>query len=213
VSCRPVHYDPESNEYRFSNVYPHVRHHAAWVSSLLFAGALGATYLVAAYSDYDSVKHKLDQIESDRLRAGTRVELTARDLTAYAEREAPQGLRNARIQLVAPGVATGSALVDFNKLQRAQGYEPGWLMSKLLDGEHPVSVTVRVRSANRQATVDVQKVEIAGLTIDGKTLDFLIQNFLLPKYPDATVGRPFELGHHIEKLDVQTAAVGVVIGR
>jgi hypothetical protein len=27
------------------------------------------------------------------------------------------------------------------------------------------------------------------------------------------VGRPFELGHHIEKLDLQPAAVGVVIGR
>jgi hypothetical protein len=44
-------------------------------------------------------------------------------------------------------------------------------------------------------------------------LDFLIQNVLLTQYPNAVVGRPFELGHHIEKLDVQPAAVGVVIGR
>jgi hypothetical protein len=56
-------------------------------------------------------------------------------------------------------------------------------------------------------------VEISSVTIDGKTLDFLIQNFLLAKYPDAIVGRPFELGHRIERLDVQPAAVGVVIGR
>jgi hypothetical protein len=76
-----------------------------------------------------------------------------------------------------------------------------------------VSVTARVRSANGHATVDVQKVEISGVTIDGKTLDFLIQNFLLPIYPDAAVGRPFELGHRIEKLDVQPASVGVLIGR
>jgi len=49
--------------------------------------------------------------------------------------------------------------------------------------------------------------------VDGKTLDFLIQNFLLPLYPDAAVGRPFELGHRIEKLDVQPGAVGVWIGK
>jgi hypothetical protein len=61
--------------------------------------------------------------------------------------------------------------------------------------------------------VDVQKVEISGMEIDGRTLDFLIQNVLLPLYPDAAVGRPFELGHHIERLDVQPGAVRVVIGR
>ena len=197
-----------SNAYGPPNVYPHVSNRAKWAISLVFAGALGT-----AYTDYASVKHKFDQIESDRLRAGTRVELTAGELTAYCEHEAPQGVRKPRIQLPTPGVAQGSALIDFNKLQRSQGYEPGWLMSKLLDGERPVSVTARIRSANGQATVDVQKVEISGITIDGKTLDFLIQNFLLAKYPDAIVGRPFDLGHRIERLDVPPAAVGVVFGR
>jgi hypothetical protein len=56
-------------------------------------------------------------------------------------------------------------------------------------------------------------VEISGVTIDGKSLDFLIKSFLLPLYPDAAVGRPFELGHRIEKLDVQPKSVGVLIGR
>ena len=55
---------------------------------------------------------------------------------------------------------------DFGKLRRAQGHPPGWLMSKLLDGERPVRVTVRIRSANGQATVDVERVEISGLQID-----------------------------------------------
>jgi hypothetical protein len=186
----------------------HVTNRSMWVISLLFVGALGG-----ASSDYDSVQQKLDRIESDRLRSGTRVELTAREMTAWVEHEAPPGVRNPRIQLVAPEVASGTAFIDFNKVQRAQGYEPGWLMSRLLTGEHPVSVTARIRSSNGRATVDVQRVEISGVTIDGKTLDFLIQNFLLPRYPDATIGRPFELGHRIERLDVQPAAVGVMIGR
>ena len=155
----------------------------------------------------------MDLIESDRLRAGSRVDLSLRELNAYAAHEAPPGVRNPRIQVTAPGIASGTALVDFAKVGRAQGYEPGWLMSKLLSGERPVGVTVRIRSAAGQATVDVLRVEISGIEIDGRTLDFLIRNILLAMYPNAVVGRPFELGHRIERLDVGPGPVGVVIGR
>src|SRR5438128_1401761 len=155
----------------------------------------------------------MDSIESDRLNSGTRVEFTPGELNAYAEKEAPGGVRNPRIQLVGREKATGSALVDFGKVMRSQGNQPGWLMSRLLDGERPVSVTARVRSAGGRATVDVERVEIAGIAVDGSTLEFLMQNVLLPMYPTAVVGRPFELGHRVERLDVGTATVGVVIGR
>jgi len=33
-------------------------------------------------------------------------------------------------------------------------------------------------------------------------LDYLIQNYLLPYYPDAKIGQPFELNHRIERVDV-----------
>ena len=174
---------------------------------LFWAGAIGA-----AVDDYSSVKRKFSEIEAERLRPGTRVVMSPREIDAYAAREAPAGVRNPRVELQS-GVAKGAALIDFGKIRRAQGYKPGWLMSKLLDGEHPVSVTARIRSGNGQATVDVQSVEISGIQIDGRTLDFLIQNFLLPMYPTAAVGRPFELGHRIERLDVEPGSVGVVIGK
>jgi hypothetical protein len=171
-----------------------------------------ACVALATAADYVSARRKFDQIDSGRSRPGTRVELTARELNAYIEHEAPTGVHNPKLELVSPGVTTGTALVDFGQVRRAQGYAPGWLMSKLLDGERPVSVTARITSAHGQATVDVQRVVVSGVEIDGKTLDFLIRNFLLAMYPDAAVGRPFELGHRIERLDVQPAAVGVVIG-
>ncbi len=180
--------------------------------SICIALALACVALATA-GDYVSAKRKFDLIDSGRSRPGTRVELTARELTAYIEHEAPAGVRNPKLELVSSGVATGTALIDFGQVRRAQGYAPGWLMSKLLDGERPVSVTARITSAHGQAKVDVQRVVISGVEIDGKTLDFLIRNFLLAMYPDAAVGRPFELGHRIERLDVQPAAVGVVIGK
>ena len=180
-----------------------------WAISLLFV----AVSLGASVTEYLSAKQKFDSIESGRLRPGAHVTLSYAELTAWAEKEVPRGVRNPKLRVTERDVATGTALIDFGKLERSQGRQPGWLMSKLLDGERPVSVTARIRSSAGRATVDVQRVEISGMAIDGRTLDFLIQNFLLGMYPDAVVGKPFELGHRIERLDVAPAAVGVVIGR
>ncbi len=181
-----------------------------WLAiSLLFVVA----GLGAAVNEYNSAKQKFDLIESGRLRPGGHVTLSYSELTAWVEKEAPRGLRNPKLRVTGRDVATGSALIDFAKVERSQGRAPGWLMSKLLEGERPVTVTARIRSAAGHATVDVQSVQISGVTIDGRTLDFLIQNFLLAMYPDAMVGKPFKLGHRIERLEVAPAAVGVVIGR
>ncbi len=178
------------------------------------AAALPLAWIVqAATTDYESAQRKIDGIQSDRLKPGARVDLTPRELNAYAEHNLPAGVRNARVQVTAPGDATGSALVDFGKVERSRGGQPGWLMSKLLDGERPVSVTAHIRSADGKATVDVERVQVSGLEIDGAMLDFLIKNVLLAVYPDAVVGRPFELGHHIRSIDVKPSAVGVVIGK
>jgi hypothetical protein len=198
----------KSNWRVLPGVYSRVKLRLLWAIPLLGLATLGA-----APNDYLSAKQKFDSIESGRLRAGSRVELSVGELDAYAEREVPEGVRNPRLQLLAPDVATGIAMVDFGKLRRAHGYQTGWLMSKLLDGDRPVSVTARIHSAGGRATVDLQRVEISGVAIDGSTLDFLIQNVLLPLYPDAVLGRPFEMGHRIEKLDVGPATVAVLIGQ
>ena len=84
-------------------------------------------------------------------------------------------------------------------------------MSKLLDGERPVEVTAHIRSGGGRATVDVESVKVSGVTIEGRVLDFLIHNYLLPNYPDAKVGQPFELSHGIDRLDVKPALVDVLI--
>ena len=190
------------------DVYHSVGRKLLWAAPLAMAAALGA-----AYTDYDSAKRKLDLIENESLRAGARVDLSERELNAYAQHEAPAGVRNLRLEIAPNGLATGSALIDFNALERAEGNPPGWLMSKLLAGEHPVTVTARLSSSNHQARVDVERVTISGMELDGSTLDFLIHNVLLAVYPDAAVDRPFELAHRVERLEMHPQGVSVVIGR
>ena len=181
--------------------------------------SLYALYLAAALAapldNYTSAQEKLARIESDQLPAGSRVELSTAELNAYVRNEAPRvtdGVRNPRLELVGNGLARGTALIDFARVQRSQGNPPGWLMAKLLEGERPVSVSVRIHSSKGQATVDVERVEISGMSIEGAALDFLIQHFVLGLYPNAVVGRPFPIGHRVERVDVRPRGITVVVG-
>ena len=186
--------------------------------SFASAGLIAASVslIFATSAGYQSAKSKFGLIEAERLRPGSRVVLSPGELNAYVQQEVrtavPEGVRDPRVELGHES-ATGTAQIDFGKLRRAQGNPPGWLMSKLLDGERPVKVTARIRSGSGRAVVDVQSVEISGMTIDGRLLDYLIHNYLLPRYPDAKIGEPFELGHRMEKIDVQPAQVAVLIGK
>ena len=177
-----------------------------WTLSLLLA-----TLSLAASSpgDLASAQRKFAAIDSDRLPYGARVPLTCAELSAWAAHEVPAGVRNPQVRVTARDLATGTAVVDFGKLERSAGHQPGWLVSQLIDGPRPVSVTARIRSASGSATVDIERVEISGFAIDGRTLDFLIRNFLIPLYPDAAISRPFDLGHRIDRLDISPAAIVV----
>ncbi len=72
-------------------------------------------------------------------------------------------------------------------------------------------MTAQLQSGGGRATVIVQRVEVSGIVVEGRMLDYLIQNYLLPYYPDAKVGEPFELSHRIDRIDVQPARVDVIL--
>ena len=171
--------------------------------------------LDAADNQYLSAQRKFAEIESEKLPAGSRVFVTSSELNAWSRVEAQtvvkQGLRDPRIGL-GSGTASGFALVDFLKLKEAGGSRPSRLMAWLLEGERPVQVTVRIRSGTGEATVDVERVEVSGVAIRGAALEFLISNSLLPYYPKAKIGEPFELRHRIDRLEIQPSGVSVVIG-
>ncbi len=170
--------------------------------------------LVSSRSDYSSAQHKFDLIESGRLKPGARVSFTERELNAYVAQELPKavpgGVRGPKLELGA-GTATGSAMIDFLKLEHGAGNPPGWLMRQLLQGERPVTVTARIRSGNGRATVDLQSVAISGVTVEGRLLDYLIRNYLNVYYPDAKVGEPFEMSYRIDRLDIQPTRVDVLL--
>ena len=144
---------------------------AAIAMVLSLAGFAGVSQ-----TDYLSAKRKFQAIDKQPPKPGTRVTLTSPEINAYVQTElpkvAPAGIREPRIELLSGNTATGRALIDFLKLRSGQGKSTSWLMRKLFEGEREVAVTARIRSGGGQATVDVERVEISGIAIEGANARF-----------------------------------------
>jgi hypothetical protein len=179
---------------------------------LLAAGSVAATR-----TDYVNIKRKFKEIEAKQAKPGSRVPISSQEINAYVENElplvAPKGIRRPHVDLHGNNTATGSALINFVQLRSAQGKTTNWLLRKLLEGEHEVKVTTRVTSGNGTATVNVQRVEVGGLPIQGAALDFLINNYLVPNYPDAKIGRPFKLHKSVDRIEVEPGVAYVTLKR
>lgn len=177
---------------------------------------LSALVSPAARSDYLSAKRKFEGIAQGQYRPGSRIVLSSAELNAYVAEElpkvAPTGIRAPQVELLGDNTARGTALVDFLQLRTAQGAPPpNWLLRQLLAGEHRVEVIARIESGGGMATVRPQRVLVDGIVVQGAALDWLIENYLMPRYPQAKIGRPFKLGARIEKIEVTRQAAAVII--
>lgn len=192
---------------------------ACLAANVLVFGASGARFSPPQASPgLVSASKKIHRIETNQWPPSKSIPFTAQELLALGLADAnstlPGVLQNADLYL-ASGGGTGTAIVDFDRLRQlspAKNSTSDWLLAKLLTGRHPVSATVQVSSAKGEMTVHPTSVTVAGITVSGDALTFLIQNFILPRYPDAVVDRPFRLASNIDRVNV-TSAAAVVIAR
>jgi hypothetical protein len=163
-----------------------------------------------------SVSRKLDLIQSGKAKPGAVYRFTSAELNAWVRVKAPtvipDGLRQPRLVL-GNGEASASALIDFLKVRHASGVETNWLVARLIQGEKLVRARATIQSARGQATVHLVRVEIGGLAVTGAPLDFLVQNFFLPFYPDAKIDEPFNLAGNVDRIVVTPAEARVYIRR
>lgn len=186
-------------------------------AAVALACLLGAGLLSANVVESRSAFEKVGKIETGRVASGSRVFFSAAELNAFMREEArsrvPGGVRDLRFSL-ANNRATGYAMVDFVKLrQTATGQAPGWVAQNLFAGERPVAVTARLSSQNGKARVDVERVEVSGVPIYGRALDFLIDDYVKPMFPGARVSEWFAMGYQVDRLDLSPAGMTVVVKR
>ena len=136
-----------------------------------------ASVLFAANPLADSAQKKLDAISDAKLKPGSVVALSPQEINAWLHEKAvkafPEGLRNEHIDL-GPGTADGTALVDLMKIQKGKSTMNA-LIGRLIEGERPLKISIRVESSNGRATVFLTRVELSGVAMEGSILDFLIK--------------------------------------
>jgi len=184
--------------------------------SKLFLILAAAGTLSAADRLYESAEQKLDAIEMRQVKRGSVVTFTPEEINAWARIKVPdivpEGIRDEQVDL-SNGSATTYALVDFLKMRQAKGESTNWLMSRLIDGERPLKVWLRLESAGGRCTVYLTRVELSGVSANQTVLDFLIKTFFMPLYPDAKINQPFDLDYDIDSIEVRPRGVVVTIKR
>jgi hypothetical protein len=175
-----------------------------------------ALLLLLSSDDFSSIQRKMDDIVKEHTRPGDRIHMSLREMNAYlyaqAQAIAPKAVHNTKVEL-AEGGGTASANINFLELNKARGGQANWLMEKMLDGERFVKVSVHVLSDHGKARVNVDRVEVGGAAISGAPLDYLIQNYVVPQFPNAKVDQWFTMEHHMDHFEIHQSGATVVIGK
>lgn len=178
----------------------------------LALAALAVSTTASSISEYENAKKKIEMVAEDKAPRGSLVTVTGSELNAWVQTEVPgvaeEGIRDPRVDLM-DGRAAGSMLVDMLKLRQSRGIQDGWVMAKLMAGERPLKVTVRIQSWSGKGQVDIEKVELSGVALSGPPLDFLVRHYVQPYLPSVRFGEPFEWAHGIERLDLKPDAVRI----
>ena len=183
---------------------------------LLLVLMAGALVLTAADPLYESAERKLDLIASGQARPGSVISFTPVEINAWARvsvpEAVPEGVRDPHVEL-GYDTANGYALIDFLKIRQSKGESTNWLMTKLIQGERPVKISVRLQSEHGRCTVWLTQVEISNAVINSTLLDFLIKSVFLPRYPDAKIDEPFDLAYNIDRIEIRPQGINVTIAK
>jgi hypothetical protein len=152
---------------------------------------------------------KIDLLTNGQALPGAVISFSTEELNAWVRVWIPAHYPGVRVPKLAFGdrVATASATIDFAEVMQGQGKPLNAAAAIMARGEHPVLIAAHIESSGGTAVVTPTRVEVSGIAATGPFLDFLIKTFLLPLFPDAKVGHPFELGLGIDRLDVRPDGV------
>jgi hypothetical protein len=173
-------------------------------------GALTVALCVAVQASLDSGKRKINMIERGRWPHTGAIAFMPGELLALGmsqiDTSAPGAVSQPTLQLE-PNGARATALVDFDVLKSLNHSTTGssgknWLFSKLVSGKQPITVSVQITSGHGRMTVHPTAVSVSGYAVSGGALDFLIQNFVIPEYPEAVISKPFALPPNVAKVEL-----------
>ena len=189
---------------------------------VLLAGTLLAATgaaVTAAAPTVGPAHTKYRMIEQRKLPPGSSVYFPVQELNDWMRDEEsfwiPTGVRHVRFEF-GPNRVIVRGEVDFAKAVHAssQGGTESMvaaLVGRMLSGERPVEVTARIASENGRARVDLDRILVSGVPLEGPALDLLVQNYLRPAFPEAHVAEWFNFDFQVDRLAVSVSGAQVYL--
>jgi hypothetical protein len=182
-----------------------------------FAIALWSQAASHTQSTYDaaagSAERKFAHIEQNGKQAHpdpTPTVLTEREINAWlasGQADLPKGVRNLRLQ-ADPGIIHGTADVDFDQVTGGR-YSANPLMS-LFSVVHQVTAEAHAQGANGTGQVHIDSVSLDGVAVPRMALEYFVDRYIHPKYPDLGIDSTFKLPNRIDRADVGSHEVTLV---
>jgi hypothetical protein len=158
----------------------------------------------------DSCARKLQHIQQNGRRSPpdqTPTYLTEAEVNACfaaGRVKLPTGVHNVRFQSV-PNTITALALVDFDEI--TAGKSSANPLLTLFTGRHDVRVVARASGSGGQGVVDIESVYINDVRVPRMALEFFVDRYIRPKYPNLGMHSRFKLPSRIDMAIVQQRRV------
>jgi hypothetical protein len=161
---------------------------------------------------YTSMEKKIAILEAGPQNASQTVNLTQDELNAFLNEggvQLPKGVSNVKFDL-RPAVLHATSEVNFDQLSEGHGGGGNPIFSALFSGTHDVEAEAQASGTNGEGTVTIQSVKLDGVQVPKSALEYLIQHYVKPKYPQAGMTSTFELPVKIDTAVVQQGQVELV---
>jgi hypothetical protein len=161
---------------------------------------------------YTSMEKKIALLEAGPTAPSQTVTMTQDELNSFFAEggvQVPKGLSNIKFDL-RPGIVHATSEVDFDQLSEGHGGGGNPLFSALFSGTHDVDAEAQASGTGGQGTVTIQSVKLDGGQVPKSALEYLIQHYVKPKYPQAGMTSTFELPVQIDSATVQQGQVELV---
>ena len=116
----------------------------------------------------------------------------------------PAGVSDIALQFT-PGRISGTTVVDFEKLKEGLRTQPSPIAMFLLRGVHTIGVEGSAVGSNRTGEFRLERVLLDGVELPQMVVDYMIEQYLRPRFPDAAINRPFALPYSIDSFRTGTA--------
>lgn len=114
----------------------------------------------------------------------------------------PKGVQMVHLTGSGGGAIDGTARVDFDQITAGQRSSNPLL--SLFTGVHNVEATAHADGSGGQARLHIETVSLDGMGIPRMALEFFVDHYLKPKYPEAGLDSTWPLPAKVDTVQVQT---------